>query len=144
MRRPKLQKLFSTFPDGWPGIGLILLRFAVAVSAVTRGLCSLARFHIAGGIAWTLDCLAITAALLILIGFLTPLAGIIATGGQLLLGLSSLLSADVNVTSTLSTSFDLLAIAIALILLGPGAYSLDARLFGRREIIIPEGRRPSS
>jgi hypothetical protein len=25
-------------------------------------------------------------------------------------------------------------------LLGPGAFSLDARLFGRREIIIPEGR----
>jgi hypothetical protein len=29
----------------------------------------------------------------------------------------------------------------ALVLLGPGAFSLDARLFGRREIIIPEGGR---
>jgi len=26
---------------------------------------------------------------------------------------------------------------LALIGLGPGAYSLDARLFGRREIVIP-------
>jgi uncharacterized membrane protein YphA (DoxX/SURF4 family) len=34
---------------------------------------------------------------------------------------------------------DLLAVmmAISLALLGPGAYSVDARLFGRREITIP-------
>ena len=34
------------------------------------------------------------------------------------------------------------AISAALVLLGPGAFSLDTRLFGRREIITPEGRRP--
>jgi hypothetical protein len=38
------------------------------------------------------------------------------------------------------TAFNLAAISAALALLGPGAFSLDARLFGRREIIIPEGR----
>jgi hypothetical protein len=38
-------------------------------------------------------------------------------------------------------AFNLAAISAALVLLGPGAFSLDARLFGRREIIIPEGRR---
>jgi len=29
--------------------------------------------------------------------------------------------------------------AAAVVLLGPGALSLDARLFGRREITFPEG-----
>jgi hypothetical protein len=38
--------------------------------------------------------------------------------------------------------FDLAAISVALVLLGPGSFSLDACLFGRREIIIPERRRP--
>jgi hypothetical protein len=37
-----------------------------------------------------------------------------------------------------SAAFNLAAISAALVLLGPGAFSLDARLFGRREIIIPE------
>jgi hypothetical protein len=32
--------------------------------------------------------------------------------------------------------------SFALVLLGPGAISVDARLFGRQEIIIPDGRRP--
>jgi hypothetical protein len=38
-------------------------------------------------------------------------------------------------------AFNLAAISAALVLLGPGAFSIDARLFGRREIIIPEARR---
>jgi hypothetical protein len=37
-------------------------------------------------------------------------------------------------------AFNLAAISAAFVLLGPGAFSLDARLFGRREIVIPEGR----
>jgi len=31
--------------------------------------------------------------------------------------------------------------AAAITFLGPGAYSLDARLFGRREIVLPSGGR---
>jgi len=38
---------------------------------------------------------------------------------------------------TLMTAALFAVIALAVICLGPGAYSLDARLFGRREIIIP-------
>jgi uncharacterized membrane protein YphA (DoxX/SURF4 family) len=34
----------------------------------------------------------------------------------------------------------LLLNAIALALLGPGAYSLDARLFGRRVVVVPPPR----
>jgi hypothetical protein len=39
---------------------------------------------------------------------------------------------EAKLTAALAT-----VIAVALICLGPGAFSLDARLFGRREIIIP-------
>jgi hypothetical protein len=32
---------------------------------------------------------------------------------------------------------------LTIALLGPGAYSVDARLFGRREIVVPRARRGS-
>jgi uncharacterized membrane protein YphA (DoxX/SURF4 family) len=32
-------------------------------------------------------------------------------------------------------------VTVALLFLGPGAYSVDARLFGRREIVIPRRSR---
>jgi hypothetical protein len=32
----------------------------------------------------------------------------------------------------------LIVMSAAVLLLGPGAFSLDARLFGRREIVIPQ------
>jgi len=32
-------------------------------------------------------------------------------------------------------------LAAAIALLGPGAFSLDARLFGRREIVIPKDKK---
>jgi len=49
---------------------------------------------------------------------------------------SFLMTGANNHPSTLA-AFTLAAISAALILLGPGAFSLDGRLFGRREIIIP-------
>lgn len=78
----------------------------------------------------------------LLIGMLTPVAGFAAAAGYLVMGISLLLAADANSRCCAFTALDLAAIAVALVFLGPGAFSLDARLFGRREIIIPEGRRP--
>jgi uncharacterized membrane protein YphA (DoxX/SURF4 family) len=74
------------------------------------------------------------------VGFLTPAASAAATVGYLLIGVwPSLMTEANNHISTLA-AFNLAAISAALVLLGPGAFSLDARLFGRREIIIPESR----
>src|ERR1700689_4288158 len=36
-RRRTLQRLFSSFPSGWPGFGLFLLRTAVGMTAVIQG-----------------------------------------------------------------------------------------------------------
>jgi hypothetical protein len=86
--------------------------------------------------------LAVTSALL-LIGYLTPLASALA-------GLASLSSAvpviSGPISSLLSTKPSVAfatAIATALFFLGPGAFSLDARLFGRREIVISNSHPPS-
>jgi uncharacterized membrane protein YphA (DoxX/SURF4 family) len=84
--------------------------------------------------------LAIAAGSAIFVGFLTPAATTVATVGYLRTGVSSFLMTGANNHISTLAAFNLAAISAALVLLGPGAFSLDARLFGRREIIIPEGR----
>jgi uncharacterized membrane protein YphA (DoxX/SURF4 family) len=63
----------------------------------------------------------------------------VATVGYLRTGVSSFLMTGANNHISALAAFNLAAMSAALVLLGPGAFSLDARLFGRREIIIPEG-----
>jgi uncharacterized membrane protein YphA (DoxX/SURF4 family) len=92
---------------------------------------------------WAVGSLAITVGAAIFVGFLTPVASAAATGGYLMTGMSSFLMTGANNDVSTSAAFNLAAMSAALVLLGPGAFSLDARFFGRREIIIPEtGRSP--
>jgi uncharacterized membrane protein YphA (DoxX/SURF4 family) len=77
----------------------------------------------------------------ILIGLLTPVASMAAAIMQLAGYVTYFLAADAHATH-LRQSGETALFCIALSLLGPGAYACDARLFGRREIVIPKDRRP--
>jgi hypothetical protein len=111
------------FPGGSAGIALLILRFCAGGSLL---MCALdhGQFHSAG---WTT--LGIGAILLLIgVGTLTPIA---CTVGALIEAFYALSSRG---TSELQAVFALL-VTIALGLLGPGAFSIDARLFGRRLIV---------
>jgi hypothetical protein len=109
--------LFSTFPSGLPGLGLALLRLSVAVGLALSFSWNQGIPHAVVVAAW-LVCVALC------VGFYTPIAAVLAFALQgALLGFR-LLSVEASVV--------LLLDALALALLGPGAYSLDARRFGRR------------
>lgn len=58
-------------------------------------------------------------------------------------GLSAVGLAVGNVFEVSQTLLNLIVLTAAIALLGPGAFSLDARMFGRREILIPHTTRPS-
>jgi uncharacterized membrane protein YphA (DoxX/SURF4 family) len=61
--------------------------------------------------------------------------------GNLAIGISCFLTSGENTHGKAIASIYLAVISLAIVLLGPGAFSLDARLFGRREIVIPEASR---
>jgi len=98
-------------------------------------------FYIAGAdsaaVAWVSVLLAVGAGALLFVGFLTPIvAGVIATG-FIGVGLSLLPGSSPTFFDSRSSLIFGMTMLAAIGGLGPGAFSVDARLFGRREIIIP-------
>lgn len=111
-----MQKLFTTFPAGAPGVALLLLRCALAAAHI---------FLVEAPLT-----IRLIVSILMCLGLLTPLVAPIAAIVTLVC-----IWLDSNADPALCA---LLAVhAGALSMLGPGAYSLDSRLFGRRLVVWP-------
>jgi putative oxidoreductase len=119
-----VQRLYSTFPNSWPGLGLLILRFATGLSLAAVA-------HVAGDLADTASllarCVVDGLAVLIWIGLWTPLAAVTGAAIQI-------------IVFTIGHQFNLsllvfAAVALSLAMLGPGAWSIDARLYGRKRIM---------
>jgi hypothetical protein len=114
------------FPRGLPGLGLLLLRLSVA-SALLLDTCS----HRAALPGWV-DGIAIVISLGVTMGYLTPIVAAATLAFHASIGVA--LGVDLNGAAVaMVLSLD----ALALALLGPGAYSIDSRRFGRRLVVLP-------
>lgn len=129
-----LRRLFSTFADGLPGAGLLFMRLVAGSMFLAQGFFGL-RTGPSFGQA-TLDVTGMAAGVLLLAGLWTPIAGSLAA---ILEGWNTLsLHGDPWSSILLGT------LAAALAVLGPGAWSVDARLFGWKRIDIRDKRQPNS
>jgi uncharacterized membrane protein YphA (DoxX/SURF4 family) len=78
--------------------------------------------------------LALLLGALLLLGVLTPLVAL--AGGLFTLAALQLPASASHFYRDCEIA-QVLTLAASIALVGPGAYSMDARLFGRREIIVP-------
>jgi uncharacterized membrane protein YphA (DoxX/SURF4 family) len=120
-----------------PGFGLLLLRAIAGIALLSCGVIHFIAWQEAGVLTLTVAALSSICGLFLLLGLFNWLAcsvGILISLGTALgliyMPVFNLLSAKVSAVFTA-------VIAVALLCLGPGAYSLDARRHGHREIIIP-------
>ena len=92
---------------------------------------------------WCLGLTALAAGSLLLIGFLTPFAAAVLSLGVVGAALSLFPRCTPNLLDSKPALIYALTILLTIIGAGPGRFSVDARMFGRREIIIPSAQLPS-
>jgi uncharacterized membrane protein YphA (DoxX/SURF4 family) len=125
------------FPDGWHGTGLFLLRAAVATVLFMQSIAYFSHQRERGFLLAAAVFVMSAAGSLLLIGFLTRLVALVAAIVSVTCIFSWFPGSNAGPLANFMTAVLCATIAVAVIFLGPGAVSLDARLFGRREIIIP-------
>jgi putative oxidoreductase len=117
-----MQRLYSSFARGWPGMGLFLLRVTAAITA----------FHFSGrALSLGQSSTAViegALALLLCAGLWTPIVGSMFAGVAVWVIFSR--TGDPWALILLAT------VGVALAMLGPGAWSIDALLFGRRRMLL--------
>src|SRR2546428_12647262 len=70
--------MFSMFPDGWPGAGLLLLRAAGGVILITQGVAYFGDKRDLGVLMLAMGSVMIAVGFLLMIGFLTRPVGFVA------------------------------------------------------------------
>jgi hypothetical protein len=127
-----MQRLLGTFPDRSAGLALLILRLAVAAALISgvRG-CP-------GPETDVLLALSRIAAVLIIVGWYTALAATAAV----VVSLCTFWVCRESGIDAVAINALMIAILLAIGLLGAGAYSVDARLYGRRKLVVgrPRGK----
>jgi putative oxidoreductase len=122
-----VQRLFSNFANGWAGRGLLFQRALTAAVLVHSAVSRLAE---ASWSAAFPELIAAGLGIFILLGLWTPVVGT-------LVGLTEVWTFFSRPTGPWIPLI-LAILGVTLAMIGPGAWSVDARLFGRKHIEAPK------
>jgi putative oxidoreductase len=123
--------LFSTFPDGWPGYGLLLQRIGLGIALICLGI----QDFLTGDeepIAIAREFVAVIGGVVLLPGFWTPITGTLIAIDQLCITFS--VPSSPRDGQWIHVFLAVLAAGTAMV--GPGAWSIDAIRFGRKHFDI--------
>ena len=123
-----MQRLFSNFANGWPGIGLLLLRLLTGAMMIYFGIASLGEAP--PPLILVLQMIGVGSAVLLVVGLLTPIAGSLGAVAKVWIGILRISPQSGDPWIAIAQA--VLPAAVAMI--GPGAWSVDGRLFGRKHI----------
>jgi putative oxidoreductase len=118
-----LQRLFSTFADGWPGLGLLIQRLLTGIALIHNGI---ARQGTPAAGLMIPEITGASLGLFLLAGLWTPVIGALIAAVELWIVFAG--------ASDSWTSVMLATLGGTLAMIGPGAWSIDARLFGRKHL----------
>ena len=119
-----MQRLYSTFADGWPGAGLLLQRIVAGTLVLHLSVIHLIDSPFSASVLPHVFSICIS--ILFIVGLWTPIMGTLIAMIELWMAVAHL--SDPWLSIVLAT------IGATSAMLGPGAFSVDARLFGRRHL----------
>ena len=121
-----MQRLYSTFPTGQPGVGLLLLRLAAGCSLIVERIQM--TLHVPPSPLLEINVVLIMMGICICLGFWTPVMAALEGVGELLMAVTD--------PARYESHLLLAILGISLAMLGPGAWSIDALIFGRKRITV--------
>ena len=129
--------LYSGFPGRAQGFGLLLLRIAVGTTLLVQAFPHTSDLGDPRPAGVVFGLVALVVGVFLILGFLTRFTAVVIA--SLAVGLTWLLlmAPSTSTLPNLLLSTNAVVLGIAIVFLGPGAWSLDAVLFGRRKVIIP-------
>jgi uncharacterized membrane protein YphA (DoxX/SURF4 family) len=144
-----VEGLYSKFPAGRVGLALLLLRLIDAVGLMGEGIHLSVPAEVSLELTGVLlGLVLVVSAIMLVLGLRTSVAATLAaicTAGAALYGIPQLHVPGSDMSAWLSLFMLVLFLSSALALLGPGGYSLDARLSGWRQLTLSSRKqnRPS-
>ena len=115
-----------------------MLRAVAGAGALSQGSAYLANGAESTPTSWALAGFAVLSGAGLVTGFLTPAAAASVSLSTLAIAAATAPAAGTGLSAHWQGPWFVAAIALALAMLGPGALSIDAWLFGRREIVIAD------